>query len=128
MRYKFWEFIHDWLERSWHWVYRNKLSKPIPGERTFQCGSGNMGTLYWSKGDDFEKFPEMHEATPEQMQYFRQNADGSYTNIGGNIDIGQDGPRMYLYRCDNCGKNWSQEKPFNCESCVYCGSRNTVML
>ena len=25
MRYRFWMWVHDTLERSWHWVYYNKL-------------------------------------------------------------------------------------------------------
>ena len=25
MRRRFWQFVHDQLERSWHWVYYHKL-------------------------------------------------------------------------------------------------------
>src|SRR6202034_1075708 len=38
----------------------------IPGEHTFQCGTGEMGTLYWSKDADPEKLPDMQEHFSEQ--------------------------------------------------------------
>ena len=30
MRRKFWQFVHDSLERAWHWVYYHKLAGPLP--------------------------------------------------------------------------------------------------
>jgi len=30
MRRKFWLWVHDTLERAWHWVYYKKLVRPLP--------------------------------------------------------------------------------------------------
>lgn len=60
-------------------------------EKTFQCGTGQMGTLYWSKDADLDKLPEMHLAEGESAVY-RRNPDGSYTFISGGIDVGDQKP------------------------------------
>lgn len=79
MNRKFWQWVHDRLENAWSWVYRTKLA-----ERTFQCGSGEMGTLYWSKNYDPESFPEMSEV--DHVDYYRVNPDGTYTLLDGPTD------------------------------------------
>ena len=44
MRRRFWQFIHDQLERAWHWVYYHKLHDPkyltesVPVNYTFVYG------------------------------------------------------------------------------------------
>lgn len=134
MKRKFWQFVHDRLEFAWHWVYRTKLGSSSTqqgdigqnkfGAQTFQCGSGEMGTLYWSKGADLDKFPEMRPATAQQMQYFRKNPDGSYTNLGCNFALGQ--TDTYPYRCEVCFTSWDQDKPLVAERCPSCGSCRTV--
>ena len=30
MRRRFWQFVHDRLERAWHWAYYHKLARPLP--------------------------------------------------------------------------------------------------
>jgi hypothetical protein len=83
MKRKFWLWVHDRLESAWHWVYRTKLAKPIPGEQKFRCGSGEMGTLYWSKGAVLSEYPKME---PLGVDYYRVNPDGSFTLLDGPTD------------------------------------------
>lgn len=52
---------------------------PLTQVKAFQIGSGEMGTLYWSKDADLDKFPEMNSATSEQMDNLRKRADGSWS-------------------------------------------------
>ena len=32
-------------------TFNTPVDEALPGTRTFNCGSGEMGTLYWSKAD-----------------------------------------------------------------------------
>ncbi len=48
----------------------------------FDCGSREMGTLYWSKDADIDKLPEMHPAPidPEvdRIDFYTKGPDGEY--------------------------------------------------
>ena len=82
------------------------------GDQNFQCGTGEMGALYWSKESDPEKWPElpavpeeafqvmnalndgveaMMGAAPEvdRVDIYSQHPDGTFTKIDGGIDVGQ---------------------------------------
>lgn len=44
----------------------------LPGEQTFNCGSGEMGVLYWSKDANLDALPEMNPATEAQLATIAQ--------------------------------------------------------
>lgn len=50
--------------------------------RTFQCGTGEMGTLYWSKDANLDKFPEMTpvpiDPEVDRIDFYIKTADGEY--------------------------------------------------
>lgn len=101
LKYALWSWLHDRLESAWHWTYRRgvapnapEVPKAIPSE--------------WLKGSEFD-IPEraMLEATevkfndgdkikvpfrftliPNIEGIYRQNEDGTYTKIEGDIDAG----------------------------------------
>lgn len=54
----------------------------MDGVKIFQCGTGEMGTLYWSKDADLDKLPELHPAPidPEvdRIDFYIKTADGEY--------------------------------------------------
>jgi hypothetical protein len=54
-------------------------SMPI---KTFQCGTGEMGTLYWSKDADLDKLSNMHPAPidPEvdRIDFYIKSSSGEY--------------------------------------------------
>lgn len=81
MRLRFWLWVHNTLERMWHWVYRHKVA-PLQGTY-FQCGSGEMGTLYWSKDAKLDEYPKMEAVS---VDYYHVNPDGSYTLLDGPTD------------------------------------------
>jgi hypothetical protein len=47
---------------------KKRKKATMKNEKTFQCGSGEMGTLYWSKGPIRDWPDEMKAATPEQLE------------------------------------------------------------
>jgi hypothetical protein len=63
----------------------------IPGVKSFQCGTGEMGTIYWSKQPgDPEKFPEgQPDPQVDRVDVYSQHPDGSFTLLDGGIDVGQ---------------------------------------
>lgn len=48
----------------------------------FQCGTGEMGTLYWSKDANLEKLPEMTpvpiDPEVDRIDFFIKGPDGEY--------------------------------------------------
>jgi predicted double-glycine peptidase len=48
---RFWKFVHDRLEKAWHWVYVNKIAEPMPPELmeqpiryeiSYTCGAASL--------------------------------------------------------------------------------------
>ena len=65
IRYRFWMFVHDALEKVWHWVYYkhvvpNRKPDTLPGS-----------TYFLSEG------------------IWRENGDGTYTKISEGVDLGE---------------------------------------
>lgn len=54
----------------------------VTGTKPFKCGSGEMGTLYWSKDADLDKLPEMRPAPidPEvdRIDFYIKSSSGEY--------------------------------------------------
>lgn len=83
MRLRFWMWIHDALERMWHWVYRHKVAPLTPLNSCFQIGIEEMGTVYWSNDAKPDEYPKMEAVS---VDYYRVNRDGSLTLLDGPTD------------------------------------------
>lgn len=66
LRFLFWNWVHDYLEKAWHWVYYHRVipNRPDPAHNL-------PGAMYWN-----------------QEGIWRQNPDGSITKLSSEIDLG----------------------------------------
>lgn len=67
-RFRFWSWVHDALEKAWHWVYYKGVMPNRPNPE-----ANLPGTVFWNNEG-----------------IYRQNADGSWTKLSSNIDLGDD--------------------------------------
>lgn len=92
MQRRFWQFVHDRLERAWHWVYRTKLASHAP-------------------------------VAPFEIRYIQMDTAMRFEpKLSPWVLIEE----VFPYRCDACGANWSDPKPFCAPHCPACGSVRTV--
>lgn len=75
MNRRFWQWVHDRLEKAWHWVYRAKLAKPINPPQDVMYGTGRIAGM-------------SHHACVEvdRVEYWASHPDGTYTLLDGPTD------------------------------------------
>ena len=52
IKYLFWMWVHDRLERAWHWVYRNGVAPNCPPFPTFGVEEYDPETGCWPSGTE----------------------------------------------------------------------------
>ena len=78
--------LNGTYQDGWNGAWRHILRFLAPGSdagiKPFKCGSGEMGTLYWSKDADLDKLPEMRPAPidPEvdRIDFYIESSSGEY--------------------------------------------------
>lgn len=88
MKRKFWQFVHDCLERSWHWGYRTKLREPP------QLGSSF--DIRYVQVDTSLKFESKPMTTVFLVSPYPYRCDACGANWSG------DKP-LYAPNCPRCG-------------------------